>query len=164
VAVTYNSAESTRQIAEFVQGQWTQNLGLTVLLKNMEFKTLMSVRPRLEYEGFARSGWIGDYLDPFTFLSMFAAAGGENGTGWTDPTFVRMLEDANRQTSQPKRYEALARAEAMFLDAQPIIPLYTNTTNWLKKPYVKGMYPNPCTMHAWKYVHIEPDPAKWGES
>ena len=26
---------------------------------------------RLEYRGLARSGWIGDYMDPFTFLSMF---------------------------------------------------------------------------------------------
>ena len=47
---------------------------------------------------------------------------------------------------------------------QPVIPLYIQGTNWLKKPYVKGMYPNPITMHAWKYVHIEQDSAKWGES
>jgi hypothetical protein len=31
----------------------------------------------------------------------------------------------------------------------------------MKKPYVKGMYPNPGTMHAWKFVYIETDRAKW---
>jgi hypothetical protein len=31
----------------------------------------------------------------------------------------------------------------------------------MKKPYVMGMYPNPVTMHAWKFVYIEHDPAKW---
>ena len=31
----------------------------------------------------------------------------------------------------------------------------------MKKPYVKGMYPNPQTMHAWKWVYIERDSAKW---
>jgi oligopeptide transport system substrate-binding protein len=163
VAITYNTLESVRQTAEFVQAQWKQHLGLTVLLKNMEFKTVLSVRSRLEYDGFARGGWVGDYVDPFTFLSLFTTAGGDNGTGWTDPEFIRMLEEANRQSDRAARYQGLARAEAFFLDAQPIIPLYTTATNWLKKPYVKGMYPNPVTMHAWKYVRIEHDPAKWGE-
>ena len=69
-----------------------------------------------------------------------------------------------RRTAQPdpaKRYELLAQAEKMLLDAQPVIPLATSSTNWMKKPYVKGMYPNPVTMHAWKFVYIEHDPAKW---
>ena len=48
-----------------------------------------------------------------------------------------------------------------MLDAQPVIPLLTNATNLMKKPYVKGMYPNPQTLHAWKFVYIERDPAKW---
>jgi hypothetical protein len=49
----------------------------------------------------------------------------------------------------------------MALEAQPVIPLTTNATRWMKKPYVKGMYPNPQTLHAWKYVYIERDPSKW---
>jgi len=31
----------------------------------------------------------------------------------------------------------------------------------MKKPYVKGMYPNPGTLHSWKFVYIERDPNKW---
>jgi hypothetical protein len=37
----------------------------------------------------------------------------------------------------------------------------TQATNWMKKPYVKGLYPNPGTLHAWKFVYIERDTAKW---
>ena len=70
-------------------------------------------------------------------------------------------DEANREPDPQKRYELLARAEALLLDAQPVIPLYTQATNWMKKPYVKGMYPNPVTLHAWKFVYIEHDPAKW---
>jgi len=55
----------------------------------------------------------------------------------------------------------LAQAEKYMLDAQPVIPIDTGATNWVKKPYVKGMYPNPETLHAWKYVYIEHDPALW---
>jgi len=161
VALTYNSSESNRQIAEFVQAQWKENLGLTIPLQNMEFKTVLSARARLEYSGFARGGWVGDYMDPFTFLGLFESAGGDNGTGWSDPKFARMLDAANRQRDPQLRFAELAKAEAYMLDAQPIIPLYTNATNWMKKPYVGGLYPNPLTMHAWKYAYIEHDPAKW---
>ena len=31
----------------------------------------------------------------------------------------------------------------------------------MKKPYVRGMYPNPVTLHPWKWIYIERDPAKW---
>ena len=161
VELTYNTVESNRQVAEFVQAQWKQNLGITVPLKNMEFKTFLVTRAKLEYKGFARSGWVGDYLDPVTFLNLFYTPAGDNGTGWWDPKYVAMIDDANRVTDPHERYVELAKAEAYMLDAQPIIPLLTQATNWMKKPYVKGMYPNPETLHAWKFVYIERDPAKW---
>ena len=86
---------------------------------------------------------------------------GPERTGWWDPKYVELLDEANRTIDHQKRYELLAKAEAMALEAQPCIPLTTPATRWMKKPYVKGMYPNPQTMHAWKFVYIERDAAKW---
>ena len=163
VELTYNTAESLKQTAEFVQAQWKQNLGLTVPLKNMEFKTFLPYRSKLEYKGFSRIGWVADYMDPFTFLNLFYTDGADNATGWSDPKYSALLDEANSTLDPQKRYETLARAEAFMLDQQPIIPLMTTATNWIKKPYVKGMYPNAGTLHAWKFVYIEPDPAKWEE-
>jgi ABC-type oligopeptide transport system substrate-binding subunit len=163
VELTYNTQESNRLNAEFVQAQWKQNLGLTIPLKNMEFRTLLPIRARKEYLGIVRGGWAGDYLDPFSFLALFSTDGGENGAGWFDPAFLRLLQDANREPDPGRRYALLAKAEAYLLDVQPVIPLYTPSTNWMKKPYVKGMYPNPLTMHAWQSVYIEHDPGKWDQ-
>jgi ABC-type transport system substrate-binding protein len=55
----------------------------------------------------------------------------------------------------------LGQAEQLLLDAQPVIPLTVGTTRWMKKPYVKGMYPNAATLFPWKAVYIERDSAKW---
>ena len=161
VEVTYNTSESNRQVAEFMQAQWRQHLGIVVPLRNMEFRTFLGVRNRREYRGIARGGWVGDYMDPITFLDLFSTPEGNNGTGWFDPKYADMLRAANREPDSGKRYEMLARAEAYLLEAQPIVPLVTQATNWIKKPYVKGMYANPLTIHPWKYVYIEHDPAKW---
>src|ERR1700730_4694366 len=161
VELSYNTSESNKQTAEFVQAQWKQHLGLTVPLKNIEWKTFLDSRAKLQYNGVARAGWVGDYMDPYSFLDLFSTETGDNGTGWSDPKFVEMLRQANRQPNPLKRFELLSRAEAFLLAAQPVIPLFTNATDWLKKPDVKGMYAKPETLHAWKYVYIEHDPRKW---
>jgi oligopeptide transport system substrate-binding protein len=162
--ITYNTSESNRQVAEFVQAQWKQNLGVTVALRNVEWKTYLNMRSKLEYKGIAGgAGWVGDYMDPYTYLGLFATEGGDNGTGWYDTKFVEMLNAANREPEQSKRYQMLSKAEAYLLEEAPIIPLLKPATSWMKKPYVKGMYPNPATLHAWKFVYIEHDRAKWDQ-
>ena len=160
VEFIYNTQAANKAQAEWMQAQWKQNLGITVGLRNMEWKTFLESKNKLEYKGFSRGAFGADYMDPFTFLSLFYT-GGDNGTGWVDPEFIKMLDEANRTLDHKERYEMLAKAEAYMLDNQPIIPLDTPSVNWLKKPYVKGMYPNPGSLFAWKYVYIERDQAKW---
>ena len=75
-----------------------------------------------------------------------------------------MLNAANSETDAQKRFELLARAEFYMMQSQPVAPLQTQATNWIKKPYVKGLYPNPGTLHAWKFVYIEPDSNKWDKN
>jgi oligopeptide transport system substrate-binding protein len=148
-------------MAEFMQAQWKQNLGITVPLRSMEFKTYMQSRSRLEYKGFAIGNWGADYMDPFTFLGLFSTAGGVNGTGWYDLKYVAMLSEANRNLDHQQRYEQLAKAEKYLLNNQPVIPIETSSVNFLKKPYVKGMYPNAGSLYSWKFVYIERDSSKW---
>jgi len=160
VEYIYNTQESNKAMAEWMQAQWKQNLGITISLRNMDWKTFLNARAKLDYKGFARGAWSADYMDPFTFLSLFYT-GGENGTGWQDPKYVAMLDEANSTLDNKKRYELLAQAEKYMIDAQPVIPIDTGSVNWVKKPYVKGMYPNAGSLFPWKYVYIERDQAKW---
>ena len=161
VSITYNTAESNKAVAEFVQAQWKQYLGVTVPLKNMEFRTFLPLLNKVEYDGFARRGWVGDYMDPYTFLGLYYSKANEGGTGWWDPKFDKMLDDANNIVDVQKRFEKLAEAEFYIMQQQIIIPLGTSGTSWMKKPYIKGFYPNPGTLEAWKFVYIESDPSRW---
>ena len=161
VEFIFNTNTSNKAMAEFMQAQWKQTLGVTVPLRSMEFKTYMPARTRLEYKGFAIGIWGADYMDPFTFLGLFTTPRGVNGTGWYDLKYVAMLEEANRTLEHQPRYELLAKAEKYLLDAQPIIPIETSSVNFVKKPYVKGMYPNAASLYAWKFVYIERETAKW---
>ena len=164
VEYIFNTSSSNKFMAEFMQAQWKQNLGITVSLRSMETKTFFAARPALDYKGFALGIWGADYMDPFTFLNIFSTSAGDNGSGWFDKKYAEMLSEANRTLDKQKRYELLAKAEKYLLDAQPIIPIETLAVNFLKKPYVKGMYPNAGDLYPWKFVYIERDPAKWDYS
>jgi oligopeptide transport system substrate-binding protein len=161
VEFIFNTNSSNKAMAEYMQAQWKQVLGVTVPLRSMEMKTYMNARSKLDYAGFAIGNWGADYMDPFTFLSLFSTLGGVNGSGWFDPKYVHLLDEANRTLDQGQRYELLAKAEKYLLEAQPVIPLETTSVNWLKKPYVKGMYPNAASLYPWKYVYIEREQSKW---
>ena len=164
VNITYNTAESNKSTAEFVQAQWKQNLGITVPLKNLEFKTFLPLISSVGYDGFGRRGWVVDYMDPFTFLGLYYTPANDGGTGWWDPKYDKMLNDANNTVDVQKRYEKLAEAEFYVTQQQLVIPLMTQGTSWIKKPYVKGLYPNPGTLFAWKFVYIESDPERWDKN
>ena len=161
VNVMYNTSESNKAIAEFLQAQWKQNLGITVPLNNMEWKTFLPTTKALEYSGFARRGWVADYMDPFTYLALFYSPKNDSSTGWHDPKYDKLLDDANKLNDPEARLEKLAEAEFLVMSQQVVVPLSTSGTNWIKKPYVKGLYPNAGTVHAWKFVYIEKDPANW---
>jgi len=164
VNITYNTAESNKAVAEFMQAQWKQNLGITIPLKNMEWKTFLPVRKAVDYLGMARAGWVGDYMDPITFLNLFYKDNNDSSTGWHNPRFDKMLDDANKEKDEMKRYEMLAAAELFLMQDQPVVPLQTQATNWIKKPFIKGLYPNPGTLHAWKFIYIEQDRNKWDKN
>jgi oligopeptide transport system substrate-binding protein len=157
----YATHSANKALAEFMQAQWKQNLGITVMLRNSDFRTFNQARSKLDYKGFAFNAWGADYMDPTTFLNLFLTPGGDNGSGWWDKKYVDLIESANHASNPQQRYELLAQAEKYLLDAQPMIPIETPAVNWVKKPYVKGMYPNPASLFAWKFVYIERDPAKW---
>ena len=71
VSFNYATHSSNKALAEFMQAQWKQNLGITVMLRNSDFRTFNQARSKLEYKGFALMIWGADYMDPATFLNIF---------------------------------------------------------------------------------------------
>ncbi len=72
-----------------------------------------------------RSSWVGDYADANTFLHMFVTGDGNNRTGWTDPGYDRLIDDAAREPDTQKRFDIFRKAEKILVDDDaPICPLY----------------------------------------
>ena len=155
VEILYNTQETHRTIAEAIQQMWKVNLGVDARLQNQEWKVYLDSQKTLNYQ-VCRAGWIGDYVDPNTFLDMWVKDGGNNETGWTNPEYDRLIEDAGRTTDTAKRFELFQRAEEILMDECPIMPIYFYTRVALMRPELKGWNPTVLDNHPFKYVRLDP--------
>lgn len=154
-SILYNTDESHKLVAEVIQQMWKQYLGITVNLRNEEWKSYLKSQQQLNYD-ISRTGWIGDYLDPMTFLDLFISHSGQNQTGWKNPRFDGLIADAVSEPVPNKRLELLRQAEALILNESPVIPIYTYLRWTLMRPYVKGYHPNLQDLHPFKWISLEP--------
>ncbi|HEX8183200.1 MAG TPA: ABC transporter substrate-binding protein, partial [Blastocatellia bacterium] len=157
IEIMFNTLDTHRQIAEIVQQQWRRNLNLDVTLANQEWKVYLETLNNVQYNGVARRAWTGDYVDPNTFLDLFVTGSVNNGSGWTDPRYDAMLEEANSTTDPALRMKKMSEAESYMLRAMPYVPLYIYTWYYLQKPYVRGIESNILDQHPFKYIWIDTD-------
>lgn len=155
VTISINPSSVTRQIAEAVQRMLKQALMIDVAIQQEDNQTFQE-RVQSRQFSIARNAWIGDYLDPISFLDIFAADSEGNSSGWSDDHFREMLFKANAESERTKRLEMLADAERYLLSQMPVLPVYFYTNKVLCKPYVKGYYSNLLDTHPLKYVWIDP--------
>lgn len=142
IELLYNSAEIHRDVAESLQAQWQEVLGIEVRLYNQEWKVVLDAQNRLQYD-LSRSSWIGDYLDPSTFLEVFRSDSPHNRCGWEDPEYDRLLDQAQLCEQRQPRLALLQQAEQRLLQYGPILPLFYYTTLELVSSDLRGYVRNP---------------------
>jgi oligopeptide transport system substrate-binding protein len=154
IEILFNSSENHKLTAEAIQQMWRQNLNATATLLNQEEKVYFDSRRQMNYQIY-RSTWIGDYVDPNSFLDLWVTNGTNNETGWSNREYDRLIAEASRTSDQTARFEAFQKAEAILLDEAPILPVYFYTHAFLIQPNVKGWYPTILDHHPYKYARLE---------
>jgi oligopeptide transport system substrate-binding protein len=154
----YNTSEGHRKIAVAVQQMWKAALSINVSLVNQDWKVYLNSRKNKDYD-LARAGWIGDYADPNTFLDLFVTGGGNNHTGWSNPTYDRLIARAAETIGLKERIAIFQEAERILLYEAPIIPIYTYTNTTLIHPDLKGWFPNILDHHPYPYVYLSAEKA-----
>ncbi len=152
--ILYNTSESHKKIAEYVQEQWVENLGVECELINQEWSTYLANRRAGEFQ-VARAGWIGDYQDPNTFLDMFVTGGAMNGGKYSNDEYDELIFEAARTPAGPERFDILTEAESIFIEEdQGVIPVYYYTTNnMVDLSEWGGWYVNTMDYHPMKHVY-----------
>jgi oligopeptide transport system substrate-binding protein len=153
VTFLYNTLDVNRRIAEALQEMWSRELNIEVRIENVEWKVYNS---RLDERSFdlARFQWLGDFVDPMTFLQVFQSDSGNNLSGWSDPAYDEALDRSRLMVDPAARAEVLLDAEAAMIAAQPVIPLFHVTQPQLLREGITGLEPNPLDAHLLKHVSM----------
>ncbi len=136
------------EVAEAIQSQLHENLGLNVQLQMLEFSQLT---PRID-DGkapFFRLGWIADYPNPENFLNLLygksippSGPSTINSTRYKNPEFDRLFEAAINETDRVKSYQLFAEAENLAIQDAPYIVLYYDEDYHLLQPNVRDFPAN----------------------
>ncbi len=156
--ILINTLEAHKNIAMAIQDMWKKHLGIEkVKIENQEWKVYQQTTQDLKYD-VSRAGWIGDYVDPYTFLSIWRTGDSNNYTGWSNASYDRLLKESTLLADPAQRFAKLAEAEAILLDEVPILPLYWYTRVYLLHPDVRNWHPTLLDHHPYKHVDLIPSP------
>ncbi|GAB5562055.1 MAG: peptide ABC transporter substrate-binding protein [Synoicihabitans sp.] len=153
--VMSRAREINQSILEAVQQMWRAELGINVSIAMKEQRVWLDDETNLAYD-ISNARWIGDYVEPYTFLELFYSFSGNNNTGWANPDYDDVLKSAAALSDESTRYQEYQKAEAILLADAPIAPIYHGTQAYLIRPEVKGWPPALLGFHRYQNVRLEP--------
>lgn len=104
----------------------------------------------------AMMSWVGDYLDPHTFLNMWTSKSPLNLSDFKDKAFDALIETSDLQLVSSDRLKTLADAEVLLLDSGYIIPIgHVPSVNLIDISVIDGWVDNPLDIHPFKYLKIK---------
>ena len=154
IELLYNTSESHKTIAEAIQQMWKKELGIDIRLHNQEWKVYLNSRQAGDFD-IARAAWIGDYLDPYTFLSLGISDSGNNHSAWKDADFDQLLERATQSQDREERLAIFQSAEERLMEAMPFIPIYFYVRSLLIDESVQGWHSNILDYHPYQFIRLK---------
>lgn len=137
VKFAYNTSEYHKKMAIFAASEWKTKLGLDTEMENMEFKVLLKKRHDGDFQ-IARNGWVADYNDVTTFLTLVQCDSDQNDNKNCNKKGDELIKQASSQLDPAKRKVLMTQAAKIIMDDYPMLPLLQYTVPRLVKSYVGG--------------------------
>jgi oligopeptide transport system substrate-binding protein len=137
VKFAYNTSDYHKKMAIFVASEWKNKLGVDMDMDAMEFKVLIKKRNDGDFQ-IARNGWIADYNDASTFLTLIECDSDQNSQKNCNRDAQKLIEQGNASLDRKKRSQLLTQAAKTIMEDYPMIPLVQYTVPRLVKSYVGG--------------------------
>lgn len=154
VKLLHNKGTLPQKTASAVEQQWEEKLGFEIELEGKPWEKYLEAIDITGYE-LARSGWVGDYNDPMTFLDMWTTEDGQNDTGWSNETYDKHIRAAKSAKESPERIKQFLEAESLLLENGPVVPLFHMQNHVLVGTNVKGYKKQTRNIHLLKDLSVE---------
>jgi len=138
----YPASRGEKKLAQIIQQQWLENLGIGVKIKSTERKLLLDALGKRSYF-FAQITCRAQYCDPISILERFQTKENvKNYPSWEHPGYRDLLLIAGLE-SGAKRISTLEKAESLLIEEMPLSPIVHLNLHYLKKPHLKNVELSP---------------------
>ncbi|MCH7322033.1 peptide ABC transporter substrate-binding protein [Solibacillus sp. MA9] len=139
VELSYNTSDELKSVAETIQSQLKQVLGVEVTVQNSEWAVFREDQVALKLQ-FSRSTFGHDYADPINALENFTSDNDAmNRTGWKNAAYDELIKKARAEVDAQTRWNYLLDAEKILIEEAPLVPLYYYNGSALQKSNVKNI-------------------------
>ncbi len=154
ITISYTNSERNAVIAQAIQKQWEENLGIKVELEAIEPKTFFQRISQKEYQ-LAAGSWTADFNDPINFLEVFKYKDGStNNTNWEDSKYIDLLNRSALCKSGEEREGILREAEQILMEQMPIIPVFHFVLNYLQREDLEDVALSPLGRIDFRHAHF----------
>ena len=137
-----NDGDANTKIVQAIKSQVEENLpGVKINLQPMPKAEYLSNITSNNFD-IALVGWVPDYDDPMTFLTLWTTSGCEITEHWSNPDYDKIISDCSTGAlaeDYDARWNAMYDAEKILLDNAVIAPLFTDANAVLISPNVDGI-------------------------
>lgn len=125
------------QIAILIKQQIEQILNISCRVESYPWKEFFTKMTQGEHQ-LGMMGWTALINDPLYTLNAFKhASEGVNFAKWEDSQYKSLLTQASLETDFNKRQQHLAQCEALLIEEAPIIPIYYELQQYVKKNHIQ---------------------------
>lgn len=166
ITLEINSGGGDRNIliAEVVKSMLEENLKVKININTVPFPEHIE-NVQSGKSDFFRYGWVADYPDPETFLTLFLGSHVPatlqeksyiNFSRYKNARFDSLFMAARLIGDKAKRFEMLAQAEQIMLDDAPIMPIFYDENFRLEQKGVRNLPENPMNYMDMSTTYIIP--------
>lgn len=139
ITMVYPKYEVSHKIAQVLQQQWRENLGILVKIESVDHVMFLTKTSKKDFD-LCQYYWVAQYDDQMNILDRFKKKlNPKNYAGWENEQYIQLLNDSYFVTGD-KRDQLLEEAESIIMKEMPIAPIYHGCSYCIKQPYVKGMF------------------------
>ena len=181
-AFTYliNTSSGHQAIAEYIRDALAV-YGINVTIDSQDWASFLQTRKQGQFD-VARNGWVADYNDPSTMLSLWQSGSGNNDCqlgkgahkdlavysadlnndgdtedeGETNLTwagsFDQLMKNAAKETNAAKRFQILHNAETLLMSTGAVCPIYYYTDMYMANPNYDGFFKTALGLKFFMYI------------
>ncbi|MBI3211095.1 MAG: peptide ABC transporter substrate-binding protein [Simkania negevensis] len=151
----YSSNQTASRLAQALQQQWKETLGIDVSLHFSEWPIHFTDIKKGSYQ-LGSMGWTSWLNDPVYILDTFRdRLCSINMSRWEHPIYQAYLAQSDIELNPEKRRELFKKAEELLIDEMPVIPLYFQQGIYFKNEHLKNVYVSPLKEIDFSYAYFE---------